>query len=91
MKATIAVPLFREAPLAIRYLIQQKVFLPEAEATAWFFDLVSRWCTLMSSRHPAVAPSHFDCAKYTQAVGTLDLVVTTFCRMNKGETAQWKP
>ncbi|XP_040358556.1 uncharacterized protein LOC120843569 [Ixodes scapularis] len=91
MKVSIAVQLFREAPPAIRYLIQQKVLPPEAEATAWFFDLVTRWYTLMSSRHPMVALSHFDAAKHTEALGTLDLAITTFCRMDMGATAHWKP
>lgn len=66
-------------------------FSPEAEVTAWFFDLVSRWYTLMSSRHPVVALSHFDPTKHKEAVGTLELACTTFCQMSMGATAHWKP
>lgn len=91
MKVNIAVQLFREAPPAIRYLIKLKILDPEAEATAWFFDLVTKWYTLMSSRHPIVALSHFDRAKHQEAVGTLQLACATFTRMNMGATAHWKP
>nr|XP_037289104.1 LOW QUALITY PROTEIN: uncharacterized protein LOC119182074 [Rhipicephalus microplus] len=91
MKVNIAVQLFREAPPAIRYLIKLKILKPEAEAAAWFFDLVTKWYTLMSLRHPIVALSHFDRAKHQEAVGTLQLACATFTRMNMAATAHWKP
>ncbi|KAH9364604.1 hypothetical protein HPB48_022069 [Haemaphysalis longicornis] len=91
MKVNIAVELFREAPPAIRYLIKLKMLHPEAKATAWFFYLVTKWYTLMSSRLPIVALSHFDRAKHQEAVATLQLACATFTRMNVGATAHWKP
>lgn len=91
MKVNIAVQMFGKAPSAIRYLIKQNVLKPEAEATAWFFDLVTKWYTLMSSRHPIVALSHFDPAKHKEAVTTLELACATFSRMNMRVTAHWKP
>lgn len=91
MKVNIAVQMFREAPPAIQYLIKQNVLKLEAEATAWFFDLVTKWYTLMSSQHPIVALSHFDLAKHKEAVRTLELACAPFSRMNIGVTAHWKP
>lgn len=91
MKVNVAVQMFREAPPAIRYLIKIGELKPEAEATAWFLELVSKWYTLMSSRHPVVALSYFDRSKHEDAVKILELACTTFCRMNMGKTAHWKP
>ncbi|KAH9383997.1 hypothetical protein HPB48_025974 [Haemaphysalis longicornis] len=92
-KVNVAVQMFREAPPAIRYLIKIGEFEPEAEGAAWFLELVivSKWYTLMSSRHPVVALSYFDRLKHEDAVKILELACTTFCRMNMGETAHWKP
>ncbi|XP_049267586.1 uncharacterized protein LOC125756720 [Rhipicephalus sanguineus] len=90
-KVNVAVQMFREAPPAIRYLIKQGELEPEAEATAWFLELVSKWYTLMSSRHPADALSYFDHLKHEDAVKILQLACTTFCRINMGKTAHWKP
>ncbi|KAG0419305.1 hypothetical protein HPB47_004232 [Ixodes persulcatus] len=61
---------------------------PEAESTAWFCELVSRWFTLVSSRHPVVALSHLDLQQPQTAIRTLDL---TFGQMKMGVTAYWKP
>ncbi|XP_049271728.1 uncharacterized protein LOC119395051 [Rhipicephalus sanguineus] len=91
MKVNVAVQMFREAPPAIRYLVKQGKLKPEAEATAWFLELVSKWYTLMSSRHPVVALSYFDPSKHEDAVKILQLACTTFCRINMGKTAHWKP
>lgn len=91
MKVNVAVQMFREAPPAIRYLIKQGELKPEAEATAWFLELVSKWYTLMSSRHPVVALSYFDPSKHEDAVKILQLTCTTFCRINMGKTTHWKP
>lgn len=37
MKVGVAVQLIREAPAAIRYLVERKKLLPKAETTAWYF------------------------------------------------------
>ncbi|KAH7958650.1 hypothetical protein HPB49_003807 [Dermacentor silvarum] len=37
MKVGVAVQLFREAPAAVRYLVEKKKLPPEAGTTAWFF------------------------------------------------------
>lgn len=91
MKVGIAVQLFRESPPAIRYLIRQKKLPAEAETTAWFMQLVSKWYSLMSARHPKVALSHLDMHKHNRAVQTLKLAVDTFLCMKMGNTNHWKP
>ncbi|XP_077521077.1 uncharacterized protein LOC144132496 [Amblyomma americanum] len=91
MKVGLAVQFFREAPSAIRYLIKEKVLDIEAETTAWFLELVSRWYALMSSRHPSVALSLHDVAKHHRALETLNLALNTFQGMSMGSTSQWKP
>ncbi|KAM7298224.1 uncharacterized protein ISCGN_018634 [Ixodes scapularis] len=91
MKVNIAIQFFREASTAIRYRVSQGQLPPEAETTAWFCELVFGWFTLMSSRHPVVAISHFDGNKYRAAIQKLDLAARTFREMNMGETAHWKP
>uniref|UniRef100_A0A1E1X2M4 Putative tick transposon n=1 Tax=Amblyomma aureolatum TaxID=187763 RepID=A0A1E1X2M4_9ACAR len=90
MKVSIAVQLFREAPAGIRYLIQKGKLPAEAEATAWFFELLWRWYSLMSSRHPVLALSKIDVAKYEEAIATLHLAQHTLRHVKMG-TAHWKP
>lgn len=87
MKVNVAVQMFREAPPAVRYLVKRGKQMPEAEATAWFLELLSKWYTLTSSRHPVVALSYFDLSKHEDAVKILKLACTTFCRINMGKTA----
>lgn len=48
MKVGVAVQLFREAPPAIRFLVKEVLVEPEAETTAWYMELVSRWYAVMS-------------------------------------------
>lgn len=91
MKVGIAVQFFREAPPGIRYLIQKGHLPVEAEATAWFLELVWKWYTLMSSRCPVVALSKIDPSKYQGAVDTLMLAQDTLRHMKMGPTAHWKP
>lgn len=91
MKVGIAVQFFKESPAAIRCLIREKVLEPEAETTAWFLDLIAKWYKLMSSRHPSVALSCRDMAKYHEALETLRLTLETIQGMQMGSTSQWKP
>ncbi|KAH8024151.1 hypothetical protein HPB51_021772 [Rhipicephalus microplus] len=63
MKVGVAVQLFREAPPAIRFLIKEGVLKQEAETTAWFMELISKWYALMSSRHPTLALSRRNCTR----------------------------
>ncbi|KAM7303315.1 hypothetical protein ISCGN_013277 [Ixodes scapularis] len=91
MKVNIAVQFFREAPAAIQCRVDQGQLPPEAESTAWFCELVSRWFTLMSSRHPIVALSHHDLHQHQTAIRTLDLTARTFRQMEMFVTAHWKP
>ncbi|XP_037568127.2 uncharacterized protein LOC119448999 [Dermacentor silvarum] len=90
MKVSIAVQLFREAPAGIRYLILKGKLPAEAEATAWFFELLWRWYSLMSSRHPVLALSKIDVTKYKEAIATLHLAQHTLRHVKMG-TAHWKP
>ncbi|KAG0416773.1 hypothetical protein HPB47_006137 [Ixodes persulcatus] len=87
----LSVQLFRDEPAVIRYRGDQGQLSPEAESTAWFCELVSRWFTLMSSRHPVVALSHLDFQQHQNAIHTLDLTARTFRQMKMGVTAHWKP
>ncbi|KAG0436191.1 hypothetical protein HPB47_018089 [Ixodes persulcatus] len=82
---------FRETPAAVRYRVEQGQLPPEAETTAWFCELVSAWFILKSSRHPAVALSHFDRKQHEAAIHKLDLTTRTFREMKMGSTAHWKP
>lgn len=91
MKVGLAVQFFKETPAAIRYLVKEKILEQEAQTTAWFLELVSRWYTLMSSRHPSVSLSLEDMEKHYEAVCTLKLAINTFLGMNMGSTSQWKP
>lgn len=91
MKVGIAVQLFREAPAAIRYSIKEEILEPEAETTVRFLEVVSKWYTLMSARHPSVILSLQDMMKYQPALGTLHLALETFQEMHMGSTSQWKP
>ncbi|KAH7950030.1 hypothetical protein HPB49_018801 [Dermacentor silvarum] len=91
MKVGIAVQFFKESPAAIRCLIREKVLEPEAETTAWFLELIAKWYKLMSSRHPSVALSCRDMAKYHAALHTLRLALETIQSMQMGSTSQWKP
>lgn len=91
MKVGVAVQFFREAPAAIRHLVRHQILGPEAETTAWFLELVSKWYSIMSSRHPSTALSLENMEKYHSAIGTLMLALETFQGMKAGSTPQWKP
>lgn len=91
MKVGVALQFFREAAPAIRFLVKEGLLDPSAETTAWFFDLVSKWYALMSSRHPTLALSHRNMEKYYAALKTLRLAAETIQGMNMGATSQWKP
>uniref|UniRef100_A0A1E1X3B8 Putative tick transposon n=1 Tax=Amblyomma aureolatum TaxID=187763 RepID=A0A1E1X3B8_9ACAR len=91
MKVGVAVQFFREAPSAIRYLVRHQILSPEAETTAWFLELISKWYTIMSSRHPSTALSLQNMEKYHSAISTLMLALDTIQGMKAGNTPQWKP
>lgn len=63
----------------------------EADTTAWFFDLLRKWYSLMSSRHPVLALSKVDLSRYEEAVGILHLAQDTVRHMKMGMTSHWKP
>ncbi|KAH7937391.1 hypothetical protein HPB49_011515 [Dermacentor silvarum] len=90
MKVSIPVQLFRDAPAGIRYIIQKGKLPAKAETTAWFFELLWRWYSLMSSRHPVFALSKIDVTKYKEAIATLHLAQHTLRHVKMG-TAHWKP
>ncbi|XP_075748256.1 uncharacterized protein LOC142814162 [Rhipicephalus microplus] len=83
----VAVQLFREAPPAIRFLIKEGLPKREAETTAWFLELISKWYALMSSWHPAMASSHRNKAKYSEALDTLRMAMETVRTMKMGTTS----
>lgn len=91
MKVGIALQLFRESPAAIRYLIEKEKLPLEAETTAWFFEVVFRWYTLMTSRHPTVALSFVDHSKYEEAISDLNLATDVVRGMKIGVKKVWKP
>ncbi|XP_075724946.1 uncharacterized protein LOC142767345 [Rhipicephalus microplus] len=91
MKVGVAVQLFREAPPAIRFFIKEGVLKQEAETTAWFMELISKWYALMSSRHPTLALSRRSRAKYSEALDTLHTAIETIRTMKMGATSHWKP
>ncbi|KAM7285678.1 hypothetical protein ISCGN_032565 [Ixodes scapularis] len=91
MKVNIAVQFFRDVPAAIRYRVDRGQLPFEAESTAWFCELASRWFTLVSSRHPVVALSHLDLQQHPTAIRTLYLTARTFRQMKMGVIAYWKP
>lgn len=91
MKVGVAVQFFREAPAGIRYLIKQNILDSKAETTAWFLELVFKWYTLMSSRHPSTALSLEHMEEYHAAIDVLRLASETIRGTNMGSTSQWKP
>ncbi|KAL1467151.1 hypothetical protein MTO96_026279 [Rhipicephalus appendiculatus] len=91
MKVGVAVQLFREAPPAIRFLVKEGLLKREAETTAWFMELISKCYALMSSRHPAMALSHRNKAKYSEALYTLHMAIETIRTTKMGTTSHWKP
>lgn len=91
MKVGVAVQLFRKAPQAIRFLIKEGVLKEEAETTAWFMELISKWYALMSSRHPTMALSRRSRAKYSEAPDTLHISMEAIRTMKIGATSHWKP
>ncbi|KAG0428844.1 hypothetical protein HPB47_024198 [Ixodes persulcatus] len=91
MKVGVAVKLFWESPPAIRYAIDRGMLPREAESTAWFMELVSKWYKLMSARQPMFALSHMDESRYQNAIETLSLAFETVQTMKMGMTAHRKP
>lgn len=86
----VAVQFFRDTPAASRYLIRQKDLKLNVEAMAWFLELMSNWCTIMSLQHPPIAPSLQNMDKCHSAIGPHKLVIETIQGMKAGGTAQWK-
>ena len=59
--------------------------------TAWFLETINHWFDLMSSRHPILALSKFNEAKYCEAVDFLRFIVDMFKHIRIGKDAKWKP
>ncbi|KAL1447013.1 hypothetical protein MTO96_044416 [Rhipicephalus appendiculatus] len=91
MKVGIAVQLFRESPDATRYFIEKKKLPADTETTAWFFELVFKWYTVMTGRHPVVALSFLDMQKYKEAISALDLASQVFRGLCIGVRKVWMP
>lgn len=90
MKVGVAVQFFREAPAAIWFLIRESIIEREAESTAWFSELISKWYAL-SPRNPTTALSDRSTAKYYAALGTLHTAMETIISIKMGSTSLWKP
>lgn len=64
---------------------------PEYNTTAWFLDLIEKWFTIMSSRHPILALSHKKTQEYEIAISHLQNTVKVFKGMMVGSRQLWKP
>lgn len=77
MKVGMALKQFKESPPGIRYLVKQGVINKKAETTGSFMELIVKWSTLMTTRHPTFALSKLYSSKHREALETLELAVTT--------------
>lgn len=68
IKVDLAVHIFCKAPPAIQCRVSQGQLPPEAETTGWFCQLVPPRYTLLLSRHPVVAISHFNDKNHRAAI-----------------------
>jgi len=92
MKVSHAMAIFsKSVSAAIRLLVDAGVIHNSALTTAWFLETVNRWFDLMSSRHPIMALSKFDDAKYSETVEFLCKVSALFRHVNTGNKGSWKP
>ncbi|KAH7973694.1 hypothetical protein HPB49_004016 [Dermacentor silvarum] len=92
MKVGVAVQLFREAPAAIRYLVERKELPPEAGTTAWFFETIFKWgYTIRTARHHVVSLSLLNKIRYEEAISTLKLAVEVVESLGIGIKKVWKP
>ena len=92
MKVSHAMAIFSNSvSAAIRLLVDAGVIHNSALTTAWFLETVNHWFDLMSSRHPVMALSKFDDAKYLKAVEFLRKVSALFRHVNIGNKGCWKP
>ena len=91
MKVSHAMAVFsKSVSAALHVMVDTGVYDQSALTTAWFVDIVNHWFDLMSSRHPIVALSKFDQAKYVEAVEFLNMVNDLFRRVVIGNE-HWKP
>lgn len=64
---------------------------PEYLTTAWFVNLIDRWFTFMSSRHPSVALSKLVKKNYDETIKFLKDFIDIFKGLYVGESRMWKP
>lgn len=92
MNVSTAVHLFsREVSASLKYLVMKHNRSRDYLTTAWFLDMIDRWFTLMSSRHPVSALSTYNSESYLNAINHLQTVIKVTQTMQIGERAVWKP
>lgn len=91
IKVGVAVKLLKESPPGIPHLVELGVIGKEAEATAWFMKLISKWFTLVSSSHLTLALRKLDTAKPREVLEMVELTVTTIRGIKIGGNSHWKP
>lgn len=64
---------------------------PEYLTTAWYINLIERWFTLMTSRHPTLALSKLSVIKYNETIQFLQDFMQIIPELYVGESKSWKP
>jgi len=79
MKVSNAMAVFSSSvSAALRLMVETENWDVSFLTTAWFLETINHWFDLMSSRHPILALSKFNEAKYCEAVDFLRLIVDMF-------------
>ena len=92
MKVSHAMNIFSNSvSAALRVMVQSNGWEIDTLTTAWFLETMNKWFDLMSSRHPVMALSKFDDAKYTETIEFLQLIVDLFDSLSIGTNCTWKP
>lgn len=71
--------------------ISSEIDKVEYRTTAWFVELVNKWFTIMTARHPVTALSTFTPERYEEAINFLREVMMVFECIEIGKYGHWKP
>jgi len=75
---------------ALRFL-SEELNKPEYITTAWFIDIVDKWFTLMTSRHPVLALSKLKPEMYESSITFLKGFIDVMMDIDVGYKRTWKP
>ncbi|XP_064461629.1 uncharacterized protein LOC135371569 [Ornithodoros turicata] len=91
MKVSNAMSIFSHSTaVALRTMVEEHGWPEQTLVTAWFIDQVNHWFDLMCSRHPVMALSRHNTAKYEEALKFLQVFMDMFSRLKIGN-GHYKP